>query len=148
MCRFTNVYVQFAYWTQRGYYPETPHKENQDCWSVDLQFAGEQMDAMVGVYDGHGTDGHTCARYAAHNLPQYLAKSIRQLRAQKGAVTATGPLLTETEFQECCKKSFLECNEAMHQDKKVCLVLNGGNDRSGNRQRLTIIIFIPGPTGR
>merc|ERR1719424_140986 len=55
----------------RGYYPESPHKPNQDAFSVltpdDL---GEPDKALFGVFDGHGQFGDLCARYAATEIPK------------------------------------------------------------------------------
>ena len=56
--------MQYAHWTQRGYYPDDPHKENQDEFSITEQFAGRDKDALMVVYDGHGKKGHDCARFA------------------------------------------------------------------------------------
>ena len=122
---------QYAHWTQRGYYPDDPHKENQDESSVIAPFASSANDAMLAVYDGHGKNGHSCARFVKRSLPQLLAKYVKQARVKKyqaQSSTTAGkrlfdppkwPLLSPDEYQECCRKSFLECNEALHNSDDV-----------------------------
>lgn len=132
------VQIEYAYWTQRGYYPDDPHKENQDEYSIDLGFAGEETGAMFAVYDGHGTGGHDCARFAKRKLPQAIAKHLRQARVKKyqtylkeNNVKAPAfepkkwPYLAAEEYKACCRKGFLECNEAMHKSKEVEDKLSG-----------------------
>lgn len=49
--------IEYAYCTQRGYYPNDPHKLNQDEFSIDHNFAGIEGDSFFAVYDGHGPVG-------------------------------------------------------------------------------------------
>lgn len=88
---------------------------------------------MFAVYDGHGGQGHNAALFAKNKLPQLLAKHARQKRAQKhmarlkedGKPTNRAldsddwPMLETTELRDCCHKSFLETNQAMHYDQSV-----------------------------
>jgi serine/threonine protein phosphatase PrpC len=101
---------------------------------ITLNFAGEQGDSLFSVYDGHGDEGHRCARYAKKKLPIVLAKYLRQTRAQRylaQQLKATGkptkaawnpaqwPLLSVEDYEQCCRKALLETNQAMHDDKNV-----------------------------
>lgn len=111
-----------------------PHKANQDELGITLNFAGEQGDSIFAVYDGHGNQGHHCARYAKKKFPIVLAKYLRQTRAQryiaqlksagkttKGAWnSAKWPLLSVEDYERCCRTALLETNQAMHDDKDVC----------------------------
>jgi serine/threonine protein phosphatase PrpC len=111
-----------------------PHKANQDELGITLNFAGEQGDSLFSVYDGHGSEGHHCARYAKKKLPIVLAKYLRQTRSQRylAQLKATGkplkaawdpaqwPLLSVEDYEQCCRKALLETNQAMHDDKNVC----------------------------
>jgi hypothetical protein len=111
-----------------------PHKANQDELGITLNFAGEQGDSVFAVYDGHGDEGHHCARYAKKKLPIVLAKCLRQIRCQRymaqlkasgkaaknGWDPAQWPLLSVDDYERCCRKALLETNKAMHDDKKVC----------------------------
>ena len=126
---------KFAHWSQRGYYPDNPQKQNQDACGVSLKFAGEDGDALFCVYDGHGMEGHDCARFAKKRLPQVLAKYLRQRRVQRytaklkseGKSTKGGwnpvmwPLLSVKDYEDCCTKAFKETNKLMHEDPTVSL---------------------------
>lgn len=88
---------------------------------------------MMAVFDGHGVEGHTCARWAKHNVPRIMAKLIRQARVRKyqgylkekgirGAKTydpPRWPFLNEEEYKTCCKKAFVQSNQTMHKDSQV-----------------------------
>jgi serine/threonine protein phosphatase PrpC len=90
---------------------------------------------MFCVFDGHGDNGHHCAQFSKKKLPQVLAKYLRQQRVKvyseqlkkegkpvKGAwQPAKWPYLSAADFEECCKKSFVETNKAMHEDKNVSI---------------------------
>ena len=49
--------LRYAYLSQRGYYPDDPHKPNQDAFYFADKFANQASDAFFAVYDGHGRDG-------------------------------------------------------------------------------------------
>lgn len=131
--------IQYAYRSQRGYYPDDPTKENQDKYGITLNFAGENGDALFSVYDGHGEHGHSCAAWAKKQLPQVLGKYIRQKRVQryqqqlkaegkptKGAWNPKQwPMLDKADYEECCHKAFVETNTLMHKDEKVEDKLSG-----------------------
>jgi len=129
---FSPPISQYAYWTQRGYYPDAPHKENQDSYGITPKFAGEEQGALFAIYDGHGTQGDAAAAFAQKKLPAAIAKYLRQARVLKykeylkknninkpAFDPAQWPLLTEEEYQVCCRKAFLECNKAMHKTETV-----------------------------
>eukprot|EP00934_Nitzschia_sp_Nitz4_P001750 Nitzschia sp. Nitz4//scaffold45_size130396//50918//52758//NITZ4_003444-RA/size130396-snap-gene-0.138-mRNA-1//-1//CDS//3329552383//1750//frame0 len=145
-----SLQVSYAYRSQRGYYPDDPLKANQDRYGITLNFAGEGGDAMFSVFDGHGTDGHHAAAFAKKKLPQMLAKHVRAKRVQKymAKLKAEGkptkgawnpkqwPFLEADEMEQCCSKSFVDTNQAMHGepsfDDKLCgttavaVVFHGG----------------------
>jgi serine/threonine protein phosphatase PrpC len=135
LCLFACLFacLQYAYWTQRGYYPDDPHKENQDELSISLKFASEPRDAMFGIYDGHGKHGHDSSRYCKKKLPDLLQKHIRKARVKKYQAhlqqnnmgktklydPENWPFLDAEEYKDCCRKSYLECNQNMHDDDEV-----------------------------
>jgi serine/threonine protein phosphatase PrpC len=128
---------QYAQWTQRGYYPDDPHKENQDEYRVQNPFTNSDRDAMLAVYDGHGKQGHACARYAKKHLGKCVEKQVRLARVKKYKETlqAAGskeakvfdphkwPLLNADEYKVCCEKAFAECNQQMHASPDVSRVV-------------------------
>ena len=51
-----NFKLECAVLTRRGYYPDTPNKENQDCFCIKTCIQGNPNVHFFGVFDGHG--GH------------------------------------------------------------------------------------------
>jgi serine/threonine protein phosphatase PrpC len=73
-----NYSIEYAYVSQRGYYPEAPNKTNQDTYGVQTEFMGNPNSHLFGVFDGHGTQGTACSSFArdkvracplSHSLP-------------------------------------------------------------------------------
>ena len=137
------VHVRYAALTQRGYYPDNPHKENQDSYYAwPSKFASGDGDAFFAVFDGHGDAGHDCARFAKQKLPLSLAAAIKKRRAAENAkrlreLDAEGraklknafhptnwPYLDEEAYEECFRTAHRQTNNAMHDDKKVRRVLD------------------------
>jgi len=130
------IRVRYASSTQRGYYPDEPSKNNQDAISITKKFAGEDGDLFFGVYDGHGSDGDDCAKYAREHLPKLLSKYIRQERAsiyKKQREQGLGldsdrdnvpfnpklwPMLDSECYERACRSAHLECNRNMLTDVK------------------------------
>jgi len=147
--------LEYAYVTQRGYYPDDLHKANQDRFTITTDFAGVDGDMLFAVYDGHGRSGHDCAQFAKEKYPKILAKHVRQARikrhksnmareAKKAKQMAEGgnevakkktqkgafnpklwPMLTTTQYEEAIQKAHVECNRAMHNADKVDDALSG-----------------------
>lgn len=59
-----SVQIRYAWVSQRGYYPDALDKANQDSLTVKLNVGGSADTAFFGVFDGHGTSGTECARFA------------------------------------------------------------------------------------
>ena len=71
--------IKYAICTQRGYYPDDPHKLNQDSYSVTLDFGNMNNDSsLFAVYDGHGPKGDIFAQYAKKELPPLIYKYVQQ----------------------------------------------------------------------
>merc|ERR1712238_34442 len=152
---------RYAYFSQKGYYPDDPHKPNQDSYSVTECFGtSESNDAFFAVYDGHGRDGDLCSQFARDKMPEYLAKNFNKMKekasmAMKSKLDAisvrnpdkpTDPFshieLAKVKMQKACLKAHVECNLAMHQDPHVDDSLSGTTAISafihGRRNRITI----------
>jgi hypothetical protein len=67
--------VRYAFVSQRGLYPDSPDKPNQDALAVHPHFAGDPEQLFVGVFDGHGEAGTACAQFARDRVPEALARS-------------------------------------------------------------------------
>ncbi len=60
----TGVTIRYAFVSQRGYYPGSPDKANQDSLCVHTHFGGDPEQVFVGVFDGHGEYGTQCSQFA------------------------------------------------------------------------------------
>lgn len=56
--------IRYAYVSQRGYYPDSPDKANQDSFCVHTYFNGDPEQHFFGVFDGHGEFGTQCSQFA------------------------------------------------------------------------------------
>lgn len=153
--------LRYAYVSQKGYYPDDPHKPNQDSYSVIERFGSrESNDSFFAVYDGHGRDGDLCAQFARDRLTGYLAKHINRLKEretknhkatldgmahrnpEKSADVLSFVELSKEQMQEACLRAHVECNLAMHQDQSIDDSLSGTTAISayvhGRRNRVTI----------
>ena len=59
-----NFRVAYAFVSQRGYYPESENKANQDAVCAHRSFDGDPEQLFFGVFDGHGEAGTACAQFA------------------------------------------------------------------------------------
>jgi hypothetical protein len=58
--------INYAWVSQRGYYPDSLTKPNQDSYTILPELAANR--AFFAVYDGHGRDGHDCAYYCRDHV--------------------------------------------------------------------------------
>ncbi|CAN0856160.1 Probable protein phosphatase 2C 35 [Linum grandiflorum] len=59
--------------TQRGYYPDQPDKENEDCYAIATNLQGNPDVHFFGVFDGHGQFGAKCSNFVKNRLVEILA---------------------------------------------------------------------------
>ena len=81
--------IRYAFVSQRGLYPDSPDKPNQDALAVHPHFAGDPEQLFVGVFDGHGEAGTACAQFARDRVPEALARSP-QFGSASGGSSAAG----------------------------------------------------------
>ncbi|GBF88184.1 phosphatase 2C and cyclic nucleotide-binding kinase domain-containing protein [Raphidocelis subcapitata] len=67
--------IKYAYVSQRGYYPDSPDKPNQDAFCVHTYFGGGAEQHLFGVFDGHGEFGTQAAHFARDRVPSNLLAS-------------------------------------------------------------------------
>jgi len=67
--------VWTAVLTQTGYYPENPGHINQDRVTAESDWQGSGS-FLLGVYDGHGPQGHEVAEFVSKELPASLGKTL------------------------------------------------------------------------
>jgi len=150
MVVFGGMKLRYAYLSQRGYYPDDPHKANQDAYSISHNFGQQRTDALFAVYDGHGRDGDKCAQYARKHLPETIEKyilrskvrEVKQLQNRNIGGNERTLELTKEQIQNACNKAHVECNRGMHRSTDLDDSLSGTTAISvyfhGRRNRITI----------
>ncbi|KAK7245750.1 hypothetical protein RIF29_40599 [Crotalaria pallida] len=68
-----NFTLEYSVLTQRGYYPDSPDKENQDSYCIRTQIQGNPNVHFFGVYDGHGQFGSECSNFVKDRLVETLS---------------------------------------------------------------------------
>lgn len=68
-----NFKLECAVLTRRGYYPDTPNKENQDCFCIKTSIQGNPNVHFFGVFDGHGHFGKQCSNFVKNRLIEILS---------------------------------------------------------------------------
>ncbi|CAA0807082.1 Probable protein phosphatase 2C 35 [Striga hermonthica] len=69
-----NFRLSYAALSRRGYYPETPDKENQDSYCVKTAVQGNPNTHFFGIFDGHGLCGAQCSSFVKDRLIEILSE--------------------------------------------------------------------------
>ncbi|GFH20427.1 predicted protein [Haematococcus lacustris] len=83
----SSITLRYAFVSQRGYYPDTPSKANQDSLCIHTHFGGDPEQVFFGVFDGHGEYGTQCSQFAkdkARPCPSFHAAD-----SSRSSATAT-----------------------------------------------------------
>ncbi|KAL1358419.1 hypothetical protein HN51_003693 [Arachis hypogaea] len=83
-----NFTLEYSVLTQRGYYPDSPEKENQDSFCIRTQIQGNHSVHFFGVYDGHGQFGGQCANFVKDRLVETLSSDPALLEDPVKAYTS------------------------------------------------------------
>ncbi|KAJ8766477.1 hypothetical protein K2173_022536 [Erythroxylum novogranatense] len=67
-----NFMLHYSLLSQRGYYPDSPDKENQDSFCIRTQLQGNPNVHFFGVFDGHGQFGTQCSNFVKDRLVEIL----------------------------------------------------------------------------
>jgi len=152
--------IRYAYYSQKGYYPDQLEKANQDAYSVIEKFGvSDSNDAFFAVYDGHGELGDQCSQFARDKLPEYLKRHILRAKAKEAKKEETikpvgdstndaesnpNPFghieLSKDQMQKACTRAHVECNNAMHKalDDRLSGTTSISGYVHGRRNRMTI----------
>ncbi|XP_057771903.1 probable protein phosphatase 2C 35 [Salvia miltiorrhiza] len=99
-----NLKLSYSVISQRGYYPETPDKENQDSFCVKTNIQGNPNVHFFGVFDGHGLCGTQCSNFVRDRLVEILSNDAALLddpvRAYSNAFLTTNEELHNSEFDD------------------------------------------------
>ncbi|KAA8548550.1 hypothetical protein F0562_000183 [Nyssa sinensis] len=99
-----NFRLEYSVLTQRGYYPETPEKENQDSFCIRPNIQGNPNVHLFGVFDGHGQFGAQCSNFVSNRLVEILSNDPTLLedpvKAYNSAFLATNDELHNSEIDD------------------------------------------------
>ncbi|KAG9416297.1 WD repeat-containing protein 63 [Aphanomyces cochlioides] len=93
--------IEYAFVTQRGYYPDAVDKPNQDSYAIIPNFAGDPSKIFFGIFDGHGATGDLCSIFAKKDVPDRLQKLM-------GKANSSVP------FTEIYSNCFTDTNAKLH----------------------------------
>ncbi|XP_062218850.1 protein phosphatase 2C and cyclic nucleotide-binding/kinase domain-containing protein isoform X2 [Phragmites australis] len=91
-----NYDLRYSYLSQRGYYPESLDKPNQDSFCIHTPFGTSPDDHFFGVFDGHGEYGAQCSQFVKRRLCENL---LRDSRFRTDAVLALHSAFVATNSQ-------------------------------------------------
>lgn len=60
--------LHYCYVSQRGYYPNSLGKANQDSYLICESLFGNDSCHLFGIFDGHGEFGDHCSHFAADQV--------------------------------------------------------------------------------
>lgn len=72
--------IKYSVVCQEGCYPDKKKHANQDAFCASAMHGGEKL--LLGVFDGHGQEGESCAQIASNIFPQILTQLSRE-KAEK-----------------------------------------------------------------
>ncbi|GMH29278.1 hypothetical protein Nepgr_031121 [Nepenthes gracilis] len=68
-----NYNLEYSVLTQKGYYPDSPDKDNQDSYCIKMQLQSNPNAHFFGVFDGHGQFGTQCSKFVKDRLVERLS---------------------------------------------------------------------------
>lgn len=96
--------LQYSSLTQRGYYPDTLDRENQDAICIRTNLQGNPNLHFFGVFDGHGQFGAQCANFVRDKLVDLLSADTEladdPVKAYNSAFLAVNSLLHKSEIDD------------------------------------------------
>ncbi|KAF9618311.1 hypothetical protein IFM89_000946 [Coptis chinensis] len=96
--------LEYSALTQRGYYPDSPDKENQDCFCVRTKVQGNPNLHFLGVFDGHGQYGTQCSNFVRDRLVEILSEDPMlaedPVKAYSSAFLSTNLELHDSEIDD------------------------------------------------
>ncbi|XP_061359680.1 probable protein phosphatase 2C 35 isoform X2 [Gastrolobium bilobum] len=99
-----NFTLEYSFLTQRGYYPDSIDKENQDSFCIRTQVQGNSNVHFFGVFDGHGEFGGQCSNFVKDRLVENLSNDPALLedpvKSYTSAFLTTNDELHENEIDD------------------------------------------------
>ncbi|XP_043711330.1 probable protein phosphatase 2C 35 isoform X2 [Telopea speciosissima] len=134
-----NFHLEFSVLTQRGYYPDSPEKENQDSFCIKTQVQGNPDLHFFGVFDGHGQFGTQCSNFVKDRLIEILSEDPALLedpvKAYNSAVLTTNSELHSSEIDDSMSGTtaitVLVCGDTLYVanvgDSRAVIAVKSGN---------------------
>lgn len=96
--------LQYSALSVRGYYPDTPDRDNQDAFCIRTNIQENPNLHFFGVFDGHGQYGAQCACFARDKLADLLSADPRladdPVKAYNSAFLSVNSLLHDSEIDD------------------------------------------------
>ena len=104
-CQFQ---LSYCFISQRGYYPSSLGKANQDSYAICENFLGDKNTHLFGIFDGHGEYGDLCSHFAANMIPYKLANELKK----RGGLNALDG--DESVVVDIHTRALIQSNDALH----------------------------------
>uniref|UniRef100_A0A7N0UPY0 protein-serine/threonine phosphatase n=1 Tax=Kalanchoe fedtschenkoi TaxID=63787 RepID=A0A7N0UPY0_KALFE len=99
-----DYHLEYSVLSQRGYYPDSPDKLNQDSFCVRTKLQGDPNVHFFGVFDGHGQFGTQCSNFVKERLVEELSNNPvlleDPLKAYNSAFEVTNTELHNSEIDD------------------------------------------------
>ena len=99
-----NYHLEYLVLSRRGFYPESPDKENQDSFCIRTSIQGNPNAHFFGVFDGHGQFGMQCSNFVKDKLIEKLCNDPKLLdnpvQAYNSAFLCTNDELHTSEIDD------------------------------------------------
>ncbi|KAG0495701.1 hypothetical protein HPP92_000392 [Vanilla planifolia] len=96
--------LQYSSLTLRGYYPDSPDRENQDAFCICTNLQGNPNLHFFGIFDGHGQYGAQCANFVRDKIVDLLSSDPQLVddpaKACHSAFLAANSLLHESDIDD------------------------------------------------
>lgn len=116
----TGYTLRYAYVSQRGYYPDSPDKPNQDAFCASAYFGGDPDQLFFGIFDGHGENGTACSQFARDKVQENFLNNSH-LKSSPEIAYHQAMVLTNHQLHRH------EIDDTMSGTTAICVFLRGRN---------------------
>ena len=113
-----NYKINYCYASQRGYYPSSLNKANQDSYLICERVLNDNSCNIFGVFDGHGETGDYCSHFAADQFSNIFATELKATKTDPSAIN-------DDKMKEIYSKAFISTNTALHKNREIDDSLSG-----------------------
>ena len=122
--------IKYSVVCQEGCYPDKKKHANQDAFCASAMHGGESL--LLGVFDGHGQEGESCAQIASNIFPQILTQLSRE-KAEKVKMEMT----TMRGDEEDDGDGENESESAQTEEERLMRLSSSGSEANTNRTNTT-----------